>query len=233
MNQNRMETNGLLKYDPPTPVGESKKNHTSAVAGVDGDQLNRDVLNSIFPPIEFEEDGVQYQQCVSTTPTSKSDVIQLKNDLETLLLTQKARSTGVCSIRSNIYSQCFDEVIRQVTIESNARGRLLTRIRDHYKQLVQSYKDLNDIALQFGSNKHMQINLGMDDLLKKNKELKAKRRELELEANDLQLKLDATEKRIQEFKQMREKEYAEEISFLKRQGQQIKQHYDICQNKPP
>ena len=233
MAQNHPETNGLLKYDPPVAVDETKKTHASAVTGVDGEQLNRDVLNSIFPPIEFDEDGVHYQQCVSASPTSKADVIQLKNNLELLLLNQKARMIGVCQTRSLLYSQAFDEVIRQVTIESNARGRLLTRIRDHYKQLVQSYKDLNDNALLFGSNKNMQVTLGMDDLLKQNKELKSRRRDLELEANDLQLKLDATEKRIQENKQLREKEYADEIAFLKRQGQQMKQHYDLCQNKPP
>ena len=228
-----IETTGLLKYDAPFPVDETKKLHASAVAGVESDQLNRDVLNSIFPPKEFDEDGVHYQQCVSTAPSSKQDVVKLKNDLETLLITQKARPKGVCSIRSNLYSQCFDEVIRQVTIESNARGRLLTRIRDHYRQLLSTYKDLNDIALQFGANKNIQVTLGMDELLKQNKLLKEKRRELELQANDLQLKLDAIEKRIQENKQLREKEYADEIAFLKRQGQQTKQHHDICQNKPP
>lgn len=227
------ETLGLLKYDAPFVVDEPKKSHTSAVAGVDGEQLNRDVLNSIFPPIEFEENGIHYQQCASATPASKADVIKLKNTLETLLHTQKARSEGICTIRSDLYSQCFDEVIRQVTIESNARGRLLTRIRNHYRTLIQSYKDLNETALEFGANKEIQVTLGMDNLLKYNKDLKEKRRNLELEANDLQIKLEATEKRIQENKQIREKEWADEIAFLKKQGQQMKQHLDQCQNRTP
>lgn len=233
----RKEANGLLKYDAPYPVDEpdkAKKNRTAnAVAGVESDQLNREVLNSIFPPIEFEENGEMYHQAVSTAPVTKTDVTKLKNQLETLLHSQKARMVGICQIRSNLYSQCFDEVIRQVVIDNNARGRLLVRVRDHYRTLIQSYKDLNNIALDFGSCKNMQVNLGMDGLKQYNKELKEKRRTLELEANNLQIQLDALEKRLQENKQIREKEHADEIAFLKKQGQLIKVHYESCLNRPP
>jgi len=228
---------GLLKYDIPVPVDEPdeiKRNRTTvAAAGVDGDQMNRDVLNSIFPPLEFKEDQKSYQQYVSTAPASKTDVIKLKSQLETLLNSQKARKTGICLIRSDLYSKCFDEIIRQVTIENNARGRLLAKVRDHYRSLIQSYRDLYDLTLDWGHNKSLQVNLGKDDLLSYNIQLKEKKRALEIEANELQLKLESLEKRLQENKQIREKEYADELAFLKKQGQMMKLHYEQCFNRPP
>lgn len=231
-----LESVQLLKYDSPIPVDEpdnQKRTRTNAVAGVDGDQINRDVLNSLFPPIEFEKDGVKYTQAISTSPVTKTDVTKLRNELDTLLHKNKTKAKGIDTIRSDLYSQCFDEVIRQVTIDSNARGRLLFRIRNHYKTLIQSYKDLNDLALNFSANKAIQVTLGMDQLLDYNKKLKAKRRDLELEANNLQIQLDAFEKRIQENKQIREKEFADEIAFLKKNHQSLKILYDSAQNRPP
>ncbi|EAY21294.1 Inner dynein arm light chain, axonemal-related protein [Trichomonas vaginalis G3] len=226
----------LVKYDAPVPVDEPdtlKRSRTNAVAGVDGDQINRDVLNSLFPPIEFEQDEIKYTRSISTAPISKTDVTKLRTELDTLLHKNKTKPKGIDIIRSELYSQCFEEVIRQVTIDSNARGRLLFRIRNHYKTLIQSYKDLNELALNFGANKNIQVTLGMDQLLDYNKKLREKRRELELEANNLQIQLDGLEKRIQENKQIREKEFADEIAFLKKQGQSIKMIYDQCQNRPP
>lgn len=234
--QERSETTGLLKYDSPVAVDESdkpKKTTAAVTSGVDGDSLNREVIDSIFPPVEFEEGGVKYKQSVSTTPVAKADVVKLKNQLETLLHQQKARPKGICPIRSNLYSQCFDEIIRQVLIDNNARGRLLVRVREHFKSLIQDYKDIDELALEFGSNKSLQVNQGVPELQQYNKELKERRRTLELEVNDLQIQLDALERRFQENKQIREKEHADEVAFLKKQGQLLKTHYDSCSSRPP
>lgn len=40
------------------------------------------------------------------------------------------RDSGICSIREELHRQCFDEIIRQVTIDSPERGMLLMRVRD-------------------------------------------------------------------------------------------------------
>lgn len=221
----------LLKWDPPVPVNntdDSQKKKALGSTATGMDQINRDILNSMFPPIEFTtNDGITFTQSISTNAVTKSDVQKLKQQLSNLLQLRKARNTGVCLIRSDLYSQCFDEIIRQVTIDNNARGRLLMRVRDHYRMTLAAYKQLYETTLDWGNRKTMQVDLGVPDLRVYNKELKERRRALELETNDLQIKLDALEKKIAESKGTREKDHADEITFLKRQSQMIKAQIDM------
>lgn len=44
------------------------------------------------------------------------DVIKLTEMLDMSLQHLQARETGICPIRRALYSQCFDEIIRQVAI---------------------------------------------------------------------------------------------------------------------
>ena len=220
----------LLKWDPPVPVNPPEHAKTQKVvdsARASVDQMNRDVINSMFPPVEFTEDGVAYTQSVSISAVSKSDVQKLKTQLVNLLHARKARMTGVCLIRSDLYSQAFDEIIRQVAIDCNARGRLLMRVRDHYRMTLNAYRQLYETTLDWGHRKMMQVDLGVQDLNVYHRELQERRRTLELEANDLQIKLDNLEKKIAENKSIREKDYADEVAFLKRQGQMTKAQIDM------
>lgn len=45
------------------------------------------------------------------------DVIKLTEMLDMSLQHLQARETGICPIRRALYSQCFDEIIRQVEIK--------------------------------------------------------------------------------------------------------------------
>ena len=47
-----------------------------------------------------------------------------------------ARETGICPIREELYEQTFEELIRQVTINSAERGLLLVRVRDEMKMTI-------------------------------------------------------------------------------------------------
>jgi dynein light intermediate chain len=227
----------LLKWDPPVPVDDpdhgQRRSKTVGVTGAGVDQMTREVMNSLFPPIEFTENGITYTQAVSISSVSRSDVQKLRTQLTNLLQVRSAKPRGVCLIRSEIYSQCFDEVVRQVTVDNNARGRLLARVRDHYRGVVRAHKELYETTLDWGNRKAMQVNLGVPDLRTYNEELKEHRRTLELRANDLQIKLDNLEKKLAENKALREKDRADEIAFLKRQGQMTKAQIDMYNAQNP
>ena len=47
-----------------------------------------------------------------------------------------ARETGICPIREELFSQCFDELIRQITIKCAERGFLLVRVRDEIRGTI-------------------------------------------------------------------------------------------------
>ena len=52
----------------------------------------------------------------------------------------QARETGICPVREELYAQCFDELIRQVTINCAERGLLLLRVRDEMRMSIAAYQ---------------------------------------------------------------------------------------------
>ena len=53
--------------------------------------------------------------------------LPLQETLDMRLQQRQARETGICPVRRELYSQTFDELIRQITIECAERGLLLLR----------------------------------------------------------------------------------------------------------
>ena len=46
----------------------------------------------------------------------------------------------VCQkVRRELYSQCFDELIRQTTLSCEERGLLLLRVRDEFRMTIHAY----------------------------------------------------------------------------------------------
>lgn len=214
----------LLKYDVPVVAGAqgATKTKRSTTGDVQTDMLTRDVLNSILPPREYTEDGQNKIQYVSATPATRTDVVKLQQELDAKLKERKARETGICPVRSELYGQCFDEIIRQVTIDCSARGLLLVRVRDELRTTIAAYQALYESAITWGMKKATQVEQGKDEVEAENIQLKEEKRQLELQAAELQAKIEAIEKREEDYRAQREKKHADETAFLKRQTTQLK-----------
>ena len=118
---------------------------------------------------EWTEDGQLWVQYVSSTPATRLDVINLQEELDRKLQQRQARETGICPVREELYSQTFDELIRQVvmlhladgsailllvivaddvrydvqvTINCAERGLLLLRVRDEIRMTIAAYQTL-------------------------------------------------------------------------------------------
>jgi dynein light intermediate chain len=218
----------LLKYDVPIVAGSAGTKKPKTTTTMEGpDPLTRDVLNSILPPREFkQDDGSDMIQYVSTTPATRKDVLKLQQELDLMLQARKARTTGICPVRSDLYGQCFDEVIRQVTIDCSARGLLLVRVRDELRTTIAAYQALYESAITWGLKKATQVEQGKDLVEAENFKLKDEKRQLELQAAELQAKIEAFEKREEDWRIQKEKEHADETTFLKRQTAQLKQQLE-------
>ena len=101
-----------------------------------GTTRNEDYLNSILPPREYTANGSLWVKYVSPEPASSIDVINLQSALDQKLQQKMARETGICPIREELFSQCFDELIRQITIKCAERGFLLVRVRDEIRGTI-------------------------------------------------------------------------------------------------
>ena len=83
-------------------------------------------------------------------------MINLQDELDKKLQERQSRETGICPIREELYSQAFDELIREVTINCAERGFLLVRVRDEIKMTVQAYQTLYESSVAYGMRKALQ-----------------------------------------------------------------------------
>ena len=105
-------------------------------------------MTQILPPKEHRTDNGQlWVQTVLSTPATKIEVIQLHEELDKKLINKMAREIGLCPVREELFDQCFDEIIREITIDCRQRGMLLVRVRDEYRNQIRAYKNLYESSI--------------------------------------------------------------------------------------
>ncbi|XP_069481350.1 axonemal dynein light intermediate polypeptide 1 [Ambystoma mexicanum] len=213
-----------LKVSPQQPVvtGPVPPPTKPKSPPVDVTKQPEEILNAILPPREWIENTQLWIQQVSSTPSTRMDVVHLQEQLDVKLQQRQARETGICPVRRELYSQCFDELIRQITINCAERGVLLLRVRDEIRMTIAAYQTLYESSVAFGMRKALQAEQGKADMEKRIQDLENEKKDLERQVNEQKAKCDATEKREAERRQVEEKKHAEEIQFLKRTNQQLK-----------
>jgi dynein light intermediate chain len=224
----------LVKYDNPILVSTTKdrqkgsKKKGKGLPPVENKQLTQteDILNSILPPREWTEDGQLWVQYVSSTPATRLDVINLQEQLDQKLQQRQARETGICPIREELYAQCFDELIRQVTINCAERGLLLLRVRDEIRMTIAAYQTLYESSIAFGMRKALMAEQKKAEMEAKIKQLEAEKRDLERQVQELRSKCEAIEKREAERRALDESKHQEEVEFLKSTNEQLKNNLE-------
>lgn len=243
-----MQSASLLRYDNPVLVSRNDEKKTpkskkftagKSEGGADilsggntpkasSDQKQTDeILTSILPPLQWEADGGLWVQKVSSQPATRSDVIQATTLLDQRLRERQARETGICPVRRELYQQAFDELIRQVTIECAERGLLLLRVRDEINMTLSAYQTLYQSSVAFGMRKALQAEQGKHEMLEKIDNLNEEKLNLERSVADLKAKCEAIERRELERRSQDEKKHTDEIQFLKRSVQQLKQQLEM------
>lgn len=100
--------------DPNDPMkktfGATKKK--AQLPPMESKPSSEDILNAILPPREWLENGKHYIQYVSHAEASRVDVARLREMLDQKLMERQARESGICPVREELFSQCFDEIIR-------------------------------------------------------------------------------------------------------------------------
>ena len=230
-----MSSNGIKAYlDSPTLLQYQKKIESfedehffgstlkkKSTIESESNQTLTEILNSMFSPKSWEENGRKFIQYVSPEQATREKAKELFKALDEKMKERQAREKGICPVREELYSQCFDEIIRQVTIECPERGLLLLRVRDEIKMTIASYQTLYESAILFGIRKQLQAESGKEELKKKLEELEKKKIELTNKKIQLDNKLKAFDKQIEERKQIETAKREEEIKFLKEQNENL------------
>merc|ERR1712188_147341 len=220
----------LIRYDPPVPAEDAeakalkaklksaKLNDSKSIGSVgSGD----DMLHTILPPREYDEEGIIYIQCVSAQPASRFDVITLQEQLDRRMAERKARESGICVVREQLYGQGFNELIRQVALNLPERGLLLMRVRDEMKLTISAYNTLYESSVAFSTRKAIQAQDGIADMEKKLKDLELECRTLDEESVQLTQKLETTKRRENEKCNVMKKKHTEAVEYLMRSNTQL------------
>uniref|UniRef100_A0A8C5UD10 Axonemal dynein light intermediate polypeptide 1 n=1 Tax=Malurus cyaneus samueli TaxID=2593467 RepID=A0A8C5UD10_9PASS len=191
-------------------------------ASIPPTQQPQELLNIILPPREGPEAQKLWVQEVSTAPSTRRDVVLLQEQLDRQLQQRQARETGLCPVRRELYTQCFDELIRQTTVSCAERGLLLLRVRDELQLTLSAYQALYESSVAFGVRKALQAEQGKIHLEKRIAELEEENKELEKQVSQEKAKCEAIERQETERREIEERKHSEEVLFLKRTNQQLK-----------
>ncbi|XP_026676456.1 33 kDa inner dynein arm light chain, axonemal-like isoform X2 [Diaphorina citri] len=160
----------MVRYSNPVVItkrddkGATKAKSPAMMLAAEKGKETEEILNSILPPIEWEEDGQLWRLQVSSDPATRLEVIKLNEQLDTRLQQRQARETGICPVRRELFTQCFDELIRQAAINCGERGLLLLRVRDEFRQTIAGYQSLYESSIAFGMRKALQAEQGKFDM---------------------------------------------------------------------
>merc|ERR1711865_31862 len=228
----------LVKYNTPilistTANGKGKKDKDRKVKEAQPAMTQtEDILNSILPPREWTQDDQLWVQYVSSTPATRADVINLQEDLDKWLQQRQARETGICPIREELYAQCFDELIRQVTIICAERGLLLLRVRDEIRMTICAYQSLYESSIAFGMRKALQAEQRRNQHNKKMKALLVANRKLKQEVEELEQKIALVERHEAERREQEEQKHRAEVDYLKKMNLQFKEQLESMLQAP-
>ena len=237
--------NSLVKYDTPYLISSTSKNKKTLedlkeseedaniylrnIINKDDDESLigfkysvKDALNRLLPPKKITDKDQEWVQYVTCTPVAKADVVNLQENLERRLQTEQARETGICPIREKLYTECFDELIRQITLNCLERGILLTRIKKELNMTVNSYQSLYESSIAYGIRTLL---LAEEEKKKLSDELG----KIEKECEDLEVEIQEIDFKLKEHKETDDKnrqalklKHIEEIEENRKKGKLIK-----------
>ena len=244
--QNITLINSLVKYDTPYLISSTKNNKKTLedlkeseedsntylrnIINKDDDEslINfkysvKDALNRLLPPKKITDKDQEWVQYVTCTPVAKADVVNLQENLDRRLQTEQARETGICPIREKLYTECFDELIRQITLNCLERGILLTRIKKELNMTVNSYQSLYESSIAYGIRTLL---LAEEEKKKLGDEIN----KIEKECEDLEVEIQEIDFKIKEHKENDDKnrqaaklKHIEEIEENRAKGKAIKE----------
>ncbi|CAG7784830.1 unnamed protein product [Allacma fusca] len=180
-----------------------------------------EILNIIFKPKDWQEGDRKWHQEVSPVPANRNDVLHLTEELNVRLVRSDARPRGICSIRQYLFSQCFDEIIRQVTVNCAERGILLCNIRDELSLTLKTYAELVDYAISFGLRKVEESKQEEDELRQEYARLQAKKKALEEENQEGKMKMAKMSRCYRDQRKSTEATRNLRLAYLQRSNDQF------------
>lgn len=229
-------TDSLLKFDPPELVenlGATNRRKKVAPVEANPNQDTIDFLDTLLPPRTYIEGQQEFRLHASITQTSRSDVIKLEEQLDQLLKDKKARDKGICPIRSALFEDCMNELIRQVALELRERGSLLKDVKDELDKSIDAYNKLYESAATHGIRKAIHSEQNKNSLKAENDKLEAEIKAFEDKIRELNQRMEDAERNDQEDTATKNREHAEKVAELKAENAMLRQKLEAILSPNP
>lgn len=142
--------------------------------------------------------------------------------LDQKLMERQARESGICPVREELFKQCFEEIIRQVTLNMPERGLLLLRVKRDIYSNISAYQTLYNSSVTFAMRKQLQATHGRADLEKQKADLEKRKKKQEKKVAELKAKIEAIKGIIDKKREDDTKKRDDEVKFLKGQSEHLK-----------
>lgn len=181
-----------------------------------------EILDVIFPPRQWEENGRLWRQTVSPHPVTTDCIPQLGERLDKCLQEQQAKEDGIDAVRAKLFDQFFDEVIRIETVICGERGLLLGRIRDDLKNTKAAYRKLYESCIGYAMRKSLMAEKQNRKEAQHLAELEESNSELRREIEVAKEKTSKLQKEFHEQRETEMKNHAEALVSLREINEQMK-----------
>ena len=198
----------------------------------DKEKRDQDYLNSILPPREYTESGSLWVRYVSPQPATQVDVINLQDKLDAAIQSSQARETGICPHREELFAQCFDELIRQITINCAERGFLLVRVRDEIKMTIQAYQTLYESSIAYGMRKALMAEQGKNEMTQNISDLESACKEHDQEIKTLQDTIEDIIRKDAETSERENKAHTDQVEYLNDLNADYKEELETLLSTP-
>eukprot|EP00758_Cryptobia_borreli_P001509 Tbor_TRINITY_DN2299_c0_g1::TRINITY_DN2299_c0_g1_i1::g.2742::m.2742/K10410/DNALI; dynein light intermediate chain, axonemal len=220
---NQSET--LIEYDVPFAPNDPKKSlklrqKLGLIAETRTVDPNiRIVIDSFITPRTWEDDGVRWVQHASPYPAARIHAVHTRTALSKLMANlPDAKKVGICPGRSNLYSQCFLEVIRQVTVECWERGLLLLKVYSDAVETQKYHREMFESRCGYAFRLALKGEKDTMSLVAQVDSLKERAAALAKEEAELRQKCDCFAAEAEEQLLIDEKKRSAEISVLKKEA---------------
>ena len=127
---------------------------------------------------------------------------------------KEARETGICPKREELFAQCFDELIRQITINCAERGFLLVRVRDEIKMTIQAYQNLYESSIAYGMRKALMAEQKKNQMHSDIKQLEDTCERLAREVKDMEQQIEDMIRKDEEDRLTEQKAHEDKVNYL-------------------
>lgn len=214
----------LIRYDVPyAPEDPRRSLKLRQRLGLmaeerDVDPNVRVVVDSFLVPRTWEEGGVVWVQHASPFPATRIETVETRQKLHRLMKEMGGKTTGICPIRSLLYSECFLEVIRQVTADCWERGLLLLKVHAERVETQRAHRELFESRTGYAFRLALKGEKDTAAMISKIEEMKTRASSLTKAEEDLRTKCEAHAKYAEEQILIDEKKFNDEINALKKEA---------------